>query len=303
MAHLDAHPTYAAVPAAPWRRSATEGGAITALEQPEVGRGFEDPEGLRRLLERLHRGGDGAWRSDGEAAELMRFCARRYAGLAVKYGLDRDDAAVAAFEAMRNPSTRTASNPWAVVTVAVRITLIAEHRAHGLLTSPHRARRARYTQFHDPERFSDRDTDLATWHPSLRTTDPADTHDESEVGPAGRAIDDAVTFLTLLGWSPDLARGILDHVAARLAETGDRTHAAAVLHRDHALPVLLGLTQVDWNAVVRLLLGTPTSPHFGLRAGLLARLLTGETIRQLLHDDTLVRATLAPLPNQVGGDQ
>ena len=96
---------------------------------------FENPEGLRALLIRLHESGPGAWRHDREAAELMRFTAARYRRLARKYGLDAWEVASAAFEVMLAPSTRNAANPWAVVTHAVRITCLAETRAEGMLTS------------------------------------------------------------------------------------------------------------------------------------------------------------------------
>lgn len=47
-------------------------------------RKFESPERLRALLIRLHQTGPGAWRSDREAAELMRYTAARYRPLARK---------------------------------------------------------------------------------------------------------------------------------------------------------------------------------------------------------------------------
>lgn len=61
--------------------------------------------------------------------------ATQYAALARKYNLAAEDAAYAAFEAMRTRAVRTAIDPWAVVTRAVQITLIYEARAQGLLCS------------------------------------------------------------------------------------------------------------------------------------------------------------------------
>lgn len=268
------------------------------LSAPPASHGaFEDSAGLRALLTRLHATGDGAWRHDSEAAELMRFCSRRYAALAAKYGLGADDAAVAAFEAMRNPSARLAADPWAVVTTAVRITLIAEHRAQGLLTSTHRARRAQYNRFHDPERFSDRDTDVAAWHPNLQTPDPADAipHDDEDYGAVGRAVEDAGVFLTLLGWDAATAHRAVDYLAARLATAGDRTRAYNALRRDPTVCALLDLPQLAWVGLIRVVIGHPDSDHIARRAGLLARLLTGEDLRTLLQDDDLVRATVTAL--------
>lgn len=126
----------------------------TVPQSPESEPAFASSEGLRVLLTRLHQAGPGAWRKDPDAAALMVFTANRYAALARKYELEPADAAVAAFEAMLNDSTRTANDPWAVVTVAVRVTLIAEHRAQGLLTSTDRARRPQYSMFHDADRKS-----------------------------------------------------------------------------------------------------------------------------------------------------
>ncbi|MBU3994890.1 MAG: hypothetical protein KKF42_03785, partial [Actinobacteria bacterium] len=69
-------------------------------------RGFEDSERLRALLNRLDAAGECAWRSDPEAAGLMRHAAQKYAALAKKHGLDPWEAASAAFVAMQGPSAR-----------------------------------------------------------------------------------------------------------------------------------------------------------------------------------------------------
>ena len=66
---------------------------------------FEDSEALRALLNRLHDAGRDAWRTDPEAAALMRHAAQRYGALAKKHGLDPWEAASAAFEAMRGAAT------------------------------------------------------------------------------------------------------------------------------------------------------------------------------------------------------
>src|SRR3546814_5147643 len=67
----------------------------------------------------------------------MRFATTKYAALARKYDLAPEDAAVAAFEAMRTRAVRTAVDPWGVVTRAVQITLIYEARAQGLRSEEH----------------------------------------------------------------------------------------------------------------------------------------------------------------------
>lgn len=66
---------------------------------------FHSSEGLRTLLDRLQSNGGTGWRTDPDAAELMRYAADRYAALARKHGLDPWEAAAAAFDAMRAPVT------------------------------------------------------------------------------------------------------------------------------------------------------------------------------------------------------
>ena len=142
--------------------------------QAPDGRDFHTGEGLRRLLQRLHEAGPRAWAGDLEVAELMAYVAVKYEPLARKHGLDTWEAASAAFDVMRTKAARTADDPWAVITHAVRITCIAEERAQGLLCSVHQARRPHISVFHDPERFSERDTPLADYHPAFHVHHPFD---------------------------------------------------------------------------------------------------------------------------------
>lgn len=274
---------------------------------------FAAPEGLRSLLRRLHDAGPGAWRQDPDAAALLLFTARRYARLAAKHDLAPEDAAVAAFEAMLNASTRTAADPWAVVTHAVRITLIAEQRANGLLTSTSRARRAEYSHFHDAERFSDHDTDLTDYHPAFRIPDHTSQHHDDEP-PVDRtdveaptrtsdAVAAAADLLQLLGWDGETARNAIEYVCSRLPDYGDRSTAYEALRRDKTARVLLDVPHPAWIGLLRLLLGNPTATTAASRRGLLARLLIGETLPDLLTDTVLVRAAITAKPTtaQVDG--
>ncbi|WP_053208204.1 hypothetical protein [Jiangella muralis] len=258
---------------------------------------FVEPEGLRATLNRLHAAGPGAWRDDPEAAELMRFAADRYAALARKYGLEPTDAAVAAFEAMQSEAARTANDPWAVVTVAVRITLIAEHRAQGLLTSTERARRPEYSCFHDAERFSDRETELVEYHPAFQVVSEHDVEPDqlprSRSAGTHQAVTDAVTLLTLLGWPADIAHAGVDYVTARLIDIGDRAAAYDVLRRDKSVRALLDLPHAPWIGLLRIVLGHPNAPTRNGRRGVLARLLIGDTLDDLLADDDLLRTAAA----------
>ena len=261
----------------------------------DTGPAFADPEGLRALLMRLHRAGPGAWRHDREAAALMTFAAERYAGLARKYGHEPADAAVAAFEAMQNASTRTATDPWAVVTVAVRITLVAEHRANGLLTSTDRARRARYSVFHDAERFCDRSVALADYHPALHAPADHDRHDDG--GDGLWVVEPTTRLLMLLGWPPVTTWPAVEYVCARLADIGDRHGAYEILRRDKALRAQLDLSHQAWIGLLRLTLGHRSATGV-LRHGVLARLLVGDTLAEMLADDHLVATAVAARPDR-----
>jgi hypothetical protein len=269
------------------------------------GLAFADPEGLRALLFRLHNAGPGAWRTDAEAASLMRFAADRYASLARKYGFEPADAAVAAFEAMLNESTRTAQDPWAVVTVAVRITLIAENRARGLLTSAERARRPQYSVFHDAERFSDRENELIDYHPALQTPSAADiliTDAQDDQSRPSRAIDDTAAILVALGWPADVACAGVEYVSSRLVDAGGRTAAYEVLRRDKTARALLDLGHDSWIGLLQIVLGHPAATTVNGRRGVLVRLLIGDTIADLLADDDLVLMVVLGRPHRGEAD-
>ena len=273
---------------------------------------YTTSEGLRRLLIRLHEGEAGAWQSDPVAAELMEYAAEKYAALARKHGLDPWEAAGAAFDVMRTRSAREADDPWGVVTHAVRITCIAEERAQGLLCSTHQARRPHYSVFHDAERLSDRENPLDDYHPAFHLTDPHpdDEHgDEREVvEPAGvvtsasGAVEDAIAFVTVLGWPAQTARAAVEHVCHALARAGSRQSAFEVLRRDKHSRALLDLPGSSWTALLRALLGNPAPGVAATSAGrgILLRLLIGETLPVLLHDDDLVLTVSLAAPRNGG---
>lgn len=266
---------------------------MTAMTLNHCG-AFESSEGLRALLERLHREGDAAWHTDPQAAALMVHAAQRYASLAHKHGLDRWEAASAAFDAMRTPAVRRADDPWAVVTRAVQVTMIAEERANGLLCSTQRARRPEFSIFHDAERFSDRDQ-LA----EPRYLANYDAHDLGSAdggaladGPTrvGSAVADTTRLLNLLGWPAELADAAVQHVCTRLADASSRMSACEALRRDTHTRVLLGISQSSWSGLLRAVLGHPDPQLINTNAGrgVLLRLLIGERLQDLLADDDLV---------------
>jgi hypothetical protein len=261
---------------------------------------FRTSEGLRGLLARLEESSLDAWRDDDEAASLMRFTMGKYGALARKHGLEPADAAVAAFEVMRTRAARSALDPWAVVTRAVQVTLIADERANGLLCSTGRARRLANTDDHDAERFSDRETPLHEYHPAFRiesepdSVTPGDEIDDGDEVPTSAydAVDIAVELFVALGWPRDTARTALDYVCARLIEAGSRTNAHEVLRRDHHARALLDLDRRAWAAMLHVVLGTPNKDlaHTAAGRGLFLRLLIDEKPDELLDDDALVAA-------------
>lgn len=276
------------------------------------GEDYTTGDGLRALLTRLHDGGPGAWRTDPTAAKLMRYAADKYAALARKHHLDPWEAVSAAFEVMRTRSAREASDPWAVVTHAVRITCVAEERGQGLLCSTHQARRPHYSIFHDAERLSDRENPLDDYHPAFHITDPdPDAEEEPErqvVEPTGvqasasSAVEDAIAFVTVLGWPPATARAAVEHVCHALARAGSRQSAFEILRRDKHSRALLDLSGSSWTALLRALLGNPAPGVAATSAGrgVLLRLLIGETLPVLLHDDDLVLTVSSAAPRRGG---
>lgn len=259
---------------------------------------FRDPEGLRALLARLQADGGANWRTDSEASDLMQYAAQRYAALARKHGLDPWEAAAAAYDAMRAPSTVRANDPWAIVTRAVQVTCIAEERAQGLLCSVHQARRPHISAHHDAERFSDREHELPEYHRAFRTDRVEPQADEPVQREVKTAIEDAVMLFTLLGWPADRARGAVEYICSRLADASSRASAFESLRRDYAARALLDIAQPAWAAMLRTLLGCtdPAHAHTAAGRGILLRLLIGEPLRALLRDDELISEIVSSAP-------
>jgi len=274
------------------------------------GQGFENSERLRELLARLNTEGHDAWRTDTEAAALMRHAAQKYAALARKHGLDPWEAATAAFEAMRTAAVRRADDPWAVITRAVQITCIAENRANGLLCSVHQARRPRYSSFHDAERFSDRENPLTDYHPAFRADpftdeeDDADHETEStESTGVESAVEDTIALLCWHGWEPEVARAAVECICARLAESVSRAGAYESLRRDRHARALLDIPAPSWYRLLRIILGSPDAHLAGTNAGrgVLLRLLIGDSLRNLIADSELETTIKVAAPGTMRG--
>src|SRR5680860_249640 len=271
---------------------------------------FATAEGLRLLLVRLHYSGQGTWKHDDEAAELLKFASHKYGALARKHGLQPEDAAVAAFEAMRTRAVRAAADPWAVITRAVQVTLIYDSRAEGLLCSTHQARRPTVSANHDAERFSDRESDLAAFHPAFQIQAEQDVRDWDEIEPpadeeptnAWMAADQAVQILTELGWPPVAARGCIEYVCARLIRTGSREGAFESLRRDHQVEAFLDLDHDAWMTVLRAVLGNQQADfrHTSAGRGVLLLLLMGYLPSEIAADQELSQAIESTAPAREG---
>lgn len=246
---------------------------------------FASPAGLRALLERLHAAGDGAWRDDPDATALLAYTIDRYTPLARSWHRDPGEAASAAFVAMRHNGVRHAADPWAVVTRAVQVSLSAENHAERHLTSTEKARRTQHAELDAP----------------LRSGELTDTLPFSTLGPERESetepvIADATRLLELLGWPPTMTGAVVEYIAGRLTDTGSIPAAYESLRRDTAIRAQLDLDRAAWAGLLGVLLGSRPQPGRPTRKGVLARLLLGETVRDLLDDNRLVRSILACRP-------
>jgi hypothetical protein len=267
-----------------------------------VNHSFETSQGLRRLLTRLRVFGAHAWEQDPEARELMAYAAKKYEALATKHHLDPSAGAAAAFEAMRTYAVRTADDPWAVVTMAVKTTLIAEERADGLLCSVDQARRPEMSRHHDVRRFCETEADLANYLPSL-AVNPFDSDETPPTG-AYEAVETTIALFTALGWPRDAATSALDYITSRLTECGTRPRTHAALRRDRSARALLDIDQEAWSTVLRIILGNPNPDEFCTTAGrgVLLRLLIGDPVSELLDDDVLLFEIAQTAPHVNGDD-
>jgi len=270
---------------------------------------FATPEGLRDLLVRLHdmeSVGHFAWRLDPEAERLMRFTIRKYRWLAHHHRCEPEDSAYAAFEAMRTPAVRTAEDPWAVITRAVQVSLIAEERATGLLCANAQARRANVTRCHDVRRFSEYETDLSEYDRLFRQPAPRDEIDGYEdtiesraKAAADKVHDNTCELLTLLGWPSHATTCALNYIGSRLIESGDRRTAHDYLRRDFAGLAHIDLTREAWSTLLRLTLGSliDDEEHTDAGRGLFYLFGAGRSVAECLQDVDLaweVHATAPP---------
>lgn len=259
---------------------------------------FATGEGLRALLRRLGQAEDGpAWRTDPEARQLAEYTVSKYERLCRKWQRDPAEAATAAFLAMQGDYILTASDPWAIVTVAVRATVIADRNADLLLISTERARQKDTGLLEAPVRAGDHEEYLY----DIVAPDPVEP--EGESGLLDRVQRTATLLLVSLGWDVEAASSGVEYVATRLLVTMNATRAYEQLRHDDTLPALLDVPADSWRAILRILLGVRGEHGVPGRRGLFARiaiqppeLSIAERVAQLLEDDDLVLAIFQARP-------
>lgn len=273
---------------------------------------FATAEGLRHLLQRLHdldSVGHWSWRTDPEAERLMRFTIRKYRWLAINHNCEPEDSAYAAFGAMRTRAVRMAEDPWAVVTRAVQVSLIAEERANGLLCSNPQARRHVMWGLHDARRFCEYENDVLEYHPAMRAPAllgvlddrPAPQPGEEKPTTPAEAKNKVIDLFTALGWPENTATCAVDYLCSRLAESKNRPAAHSLLRRDEIGRAALDLDRRAWATLLRLVLGCPEPEYRHTRAGhgLLTLFLCGYEIKEFLADDDLVLEVSQTAPKNV----
>ncbi|MCB0907921.1 MAG: serine/arginine repetitive matrix protein 2, partial [Nocardioidaceae bacterium] len=190
--------------------------------------------------------------------------------------------------------------PWAVVTRAVQVSLVAEERAAGLLCSTAQARRRETRDRHDARRFSEYETDVVEFHPVFRTAaapdgigddEPAADAGGSRLTTVAEAADRLIALFVALGWADNTVTCAVDYICSRLMESRNRAAAHSLLRRDQVGRAFLDLDRSSWSTLLRLVLGNPEPGQRGTRAGhgLLALFLCGHPVAEFLADDALVR--------------
>jgi hypothetical protein len=264
---------------------------------------FATSEGLRSVLTRIHDHGPEAWRTDPDAEGLMRFVIDRYRPLAASHHCSPEDAALPAFEAMRTDAVRRAKDPWAVVTRAVQLSLMAEQIGGDLLCSPSRSWRSSMRGWPRVARFCDTMIDGIEVPPGSPLYGPlrAATKRTAVDAPteALEACDMAVALFVALGWPHGVIRTAVEMVADRLIACGSRPTAHAYLRRDRSALAVLDIDRKCWASLLRLLLGNPSEDarHTTAGRGLLLRFLIGEPLVACLDDELLVAEISAAAPH------
>jgi hypothetical protein len=249
---------------------------------------FTNSQTLRELIATLTA--TDSWRTSPIARELMLYAMRKYAPVAKAWHREPADAAYAAFLAFRAPTTSAATDPWAVVTRAVQLSLAADEHADRLMTSSDKARRPSKRPTQEPVRAGDYEEFLY----DIRRADPAEPDEEAD------AVEDVIrtagVFLVTASWPARTIGVAVEYICNRITSLSSRVSAIDVLTADTAMAVRLGYLPSQWAALLGLLLGTKSTRTPGADSGILARVLMGDTITELLDDAELLSTARAAAP-------
>ncbi|HEY0225690.1 MAG TPA: hypothetical protein VGC05_04680 [Mycobacterium sp.] len=230
--------------------------------------------------------GPDGWRALPIVADVMRYAQRRYEPVARSWGRPPEEAATAAFFAMRTPSVARADDPWAVVTHAVELAMAAEAQGERGLISPEKARRPELRPSFAPVRASEYEFLLDT--AGIPEPGPGETVDE--------VVQVAAALLAVAGWPAQRTTPVVEYIVARLSDLGSQQSALDLLRRDEVARTRFGLDQPSWLTLLRLLIGSPA------QVGVLGRALLGERLAELLADELLLAAARVTVPGGRGAE-
>lgn len=228
---------------------------------------------------------------DRETAALFGYVVRKYAQLCRKWDRDPTEAAVAAFHAMTQDYILQSDDPWAIITIAVRKSVIAEAQSEKLLISPDRARQGDTIDWASPHRAGEHEE----FYFGLLTPSPPEAGSPTEIH-IHRVITE---FFAAFGWHREIIDLAVTYVINRLLATSDLARAHEALRRDPTMPAQLDMPPEQWRVFLRILFDGRSTESGPLRRGLLHRVAMldpgsdlDDLIDELADDSDLVDAVL-----------
>lgn len=243
---------------------------------------YTTSDGLRQVLNTLASGGEQAWRTSPLLTPLLAFIVEKYTPLAHAWHREPGDVMYDAYRALRAPGTARARDPWAIVTRAVELGLAGEVHGERLMTSPDKARRPSKR----PDSAPIRSGEYEEFFYGVLAIGDAESGREREERTGSGLVRTTSLFLVMTGWSPRIVEAAVIYVVERLASLSSAESALDVLRKDEAIRLRLGLSSRSWSGLVRVLLGNPRARDRG-RYGVLAHVVLGAQVRELLFDDAL----------------
>lgn len=118
-------------------------------------------------------------------------------------------------------------------------------------------------------------------------------------GSADAVIRTVCVFLVVAGWPARKVEQAVDYIAHRIASLSSGGSAVEIVSKDLSIAVRFGYRRDEWAELVRLLVGVPAGRRRSGRHGLLARVLLGDDVADLLSDTALVDVArrMAPVPD------